>query len=60
MFFDQNLCMSCSILINSLGFNLLDIFHNLLWKERQVYFTKIATPHDVGDKLPINPNDKEG
>lgn len=41
--------------------DVLDIFRDRLWKESSsVYITRIASPSDVGQRLPVDPRDKEG
>jgi hypothetical protein len=41
--------------------DVLDIFKDKLWKESEViYITKIASPLDVGGRLPLDPREKEG
>jgi len=41
--------------------NVLEIFKDKLWKEsNDVYITKIASPLDVGGRLPLDPREKEG
>jgi len=41
--------------------DVLDIFKDKLWKESEViYITKVASPLDVGGRLPLDPREKEG
>ncbi|XP_054168579.1 alpha-sarcoglycan-like [Oppia nitens] len=41
--------------------DVLQIFKDKLWKDSQdVYITKIAAPLDVGQRLPLDPREKEG
>lgn len=41
--------------------DVLEIFRDRLWKESSnVYITRIVSPSDVGQRLPVDPNDKEG
>lgn len=38
-----------------------EIFQDKIWKDSEsVYITKIASPLDVGGRLPLHPKDKEG
>lgn len=40
---------------------LLTIYRDLLWKEsKDIYFTKIVSPRDLGGQLPASPKEKEG
>lgn len=41
--------------------DVLQIFREKLWREsNDVYITKIASPLDVGGRLPLDPREKEG
>lgn len=42
-------------------YSFLSIFRDNLWKgSKNVYFTKVALPSELGESIPVNPKDKEG
>ena len=41
--------------------DVLQVFRDKLWRDSEdVYITKIASPLDVGGRLPLDPREKEG
>lgn len=40
---------------------LVEVFKSDLWKDNEeIYVTKVVSSLDVGGRLPLNPNEKEG
>lgn len=40
---------------------LVEVFRSDLWKgNEEIYVTKVVSSLDVGGRLPLNPNEKEG